>query len=172
MIVSDSENISATMTAAIVVKVIVIPVEIAPKKKVKIAMIGKYVDIGDYTLADSYISVNQALVHAAAFLGVKAEIEWIDAKKLEKDAKESEKLKKYDGILVPGGFGASGIEGKIKAIKIARENNIPFLGLCLGLQLAVAEFARNMCNLEKANSTEIDPKTKNPVIDILPAQKR
>ena len=141
-------------------------------KEIKVVMVGKYVDIGDYNLADSYISINQALQHAAANLNVKVNIEWIDAKKFEKDENELNKLKDYKGIIVPGGFGSSGVEGKIRAIKFARENNIPFLGLCYGMQLAVVEFARNVCGMENANTTEVDKKTRYPIIDILPQQKR
>lgn len=141
-------------------------------KKIHIAMVGKYVDIGDYNLMDSYISINQALQHAAANLNVKVEIEWIDSKKFERDEKILEELKKYNGIIIPGGFGSSGVEGKIKAIKFARENNIPFLGLCYGMQLAVVEFARNVCGMKDANTTEVNNKTRFPVIDILPTQKK
>jgi len=136
----------------------------SPKKQVNIAMICKYIDIGNSKLPDSYVSVNEALKNAGRYIGVNVNIDWIDAKDLKN-------LSKYDGILVPGGFGISGIEGKINAIKYARENNKPFLGLCLGMQLAVVEFARNVCKLESANSTEIDPDTKYPVVDILPEQK-
>jgi len=139
---------------------------------IKVAMVGKYVDIGDFTLSDSYVSINQALQHAAANAGVKVEIVWIDAKKLEKDASALKELKKYNGLIIPGGFGASGVEGKINAIEFARENNIPFLGLCYGMQLAVVEFARNVCGMGGANTTEVDSKTKYPVIDILPTQKK
>ena len=138
-----------------------------PSGFVKIAMVGKYLDIGDYKLMDSYISVNEALKHAGANNNVRVEIEWIDSK--EFDGGNLERLKEFNGVLVPGGFGASGVEGKINAIKYARENNIPFLGLCLGLQLAVVEFARNVCGLD-AHTTEIDEFVKHPVIDILPEQ--
>lgn len=141
-----------------------------PKHKVKIAMVGKYIDIGDFALKDSYISVNESLIHAGAAHDARVEIEWIDAKEFEKNGDKLDELKNYDGVLVPGGFGGSGIEGKIKAIKFARENKIPFLGLCLGLQCAVIEYARNVCGLEKANSTEFNPETPNPVIDIMPDQ--
>jgi CTP synthase len=143
-----------------------------PQGQVNIAMVGKYLDIGDYKLVDSYISVNEALKHACAKHNVKLNLTWIDSKKLEsKDTDIISIMKDFDGIIVPGGFGASGVEGKIKAINYCREHNIPFLGLCYGLQLAVVEFARNVCGLEDAHSTEIDPDTKNPVIDILPEQK-
>lgn len=141
-------------------------------REIKVAMVGKYVDIGDYNLADSYISINQALQHAAANLNVKVKIGWIDAKIFEKNKKALKELKNYNGIIIPGGFGASGTEGKISAIKFARENNIPFLGLCYGMQLAVAEYARNVCGMKDANTTEVNRKTKFPVIDILPAQRK
>ncbi|HZX45047.1 MAG TPA: CTP synthase [Candidatus Nanoarchaeia archaeon] len=141
-------------------------------KPVRVAMVGKYVDIGDFTLTDSYISINQALLHAAANLNAKIEIEWIDSKSFEKDESKLSVLKKYNGIIVPGGFGATGVEGKIAAIKYARENNIPFLGLCYGMQLAVVEYARNVCGLKGANTTEVDKGTKYPVIDILPSQEK
>ncbi len=142
-----------------------------PQKQVHIALIGKYVDIGDFSLTDSYVSVNQALIHAGAALNCKVVIDWIDAKNLEKDAKKVEELKKYDGILVPGGFGASGVEGKIMAAKVARENKIPYLGLCYGMQLAIIEFCRNVLGWHDANTTEVNPDTSYPVIDILDAQK-
>lgn len=142
-----------------------------PSKILKIAMVGKYVDTGSFSLADSYISINEALKHAAANLNVDIHIEWIDSKQFENGRATIDKLKEYDGIIIPGGFGASGVEGKINAIKFARENNIPFLGLCYGMQLAVVEFARNVCGLD-ANTTEVAPKTQNPVIDILPEQKK
>ncbi|MBI2085513.1 MAG: CTP synthase [Candidatus Aenigmarchaeota archaeon] len=139
---------------------------------VKIGIVGKYFDIGSFKLADSYISVIEAVRHAAAWSGVKPEIVWIDSKGFEKNPGKLGDLNNLDGIIVPGGFGSTGIEGKIAAIKYARENNIPFLGLCYGLQLAVIEFARNVCGLKGANSTEIDPNTQYPVIDILPEQKK
>jgi len=143
---------------------------VSPKNRIKIAIIGKYVDIGDYNLADSYISINQALIHAGASLNLGIDIYWIDSKSLEKDKLND--LNEYAGIIIPGGFGVSGVEGKIKAIKFARENNIPFLGLCYGMQLAVVEFARNVCNMADANTTEVNKNTKHPVIDILPTQKK
>ncbi|MFC2143165.1 CTP synthase [Candidatus Aenigmatarchaeota archaeon] len=142
-----------------------------PSKQVNIAMVGKYVDIGDFSLADSYVSINNALMHTGAHLDAGIKITWIDAKELENNHENLNKLSNYDGVIVPGGFGASGVEGKIAAIKYARENNIPFLGLCYGLQLAVVEFSRNVCNLNGANTTENDSSTPNPVIDILEAQK-
>ena len=140
-----------------------------PKKNVKVAIVGKYMDIGDYTLTDSYVSINEALIHAGASLGVSVDISWVDSKTLEGSNKTGV-LEKYDGIIIPGGFGASGVEGKINAVKFARENNKPYLGLCYGLQLAVVEFARNVCGINNANTSENDKKC-SAVIDILPAQK-
>ncbi|OYT55960.1 MAG: CTP synthetase [Candidatus Aenigmarchaeota archaeon ex4484_14] len=141
-----------------------------PKNRVKIAIVGKYIDIGDFTLKDSYISVQEALKHAGAYLDTGVDIDWIDSKKLEQ-TDQLTILKNYDGIIVPGGFGSSGVEGKINAIRVCRENKIPYLGLCFGMQLAIIEIARNICNLEGAHTTEICPETKYPVIDILPSQK-
>ncbi len=142
------------------------------RKEVRIAMVCKYADIGDFTLADSYISINQSLQHAGAHLGVKVKIEWIDSKKFEKDPKTVIQLKNYGGIIVPGGFGESGVEGKIIAINYARENKIPYLGLCYGMQLAVVEFARNVCGMKGAHTTEINKTARFPVIDILPEQRK
>jgi len=140
-----------------------------PKKEIDIAMIGKYVDIGAFTLKDSYISVNEALRHAGATLNVGINIHWIDAKEIEENGTEI--LKNFRGIVVPGGFGLSGVEGKITAIKYARENNIPYLGLCFGMQLAVVEFARNVLGFSNAHTTEVDPKNRNPVIFLMPSQR-
>lgn len=140
-----------------------------PERTIKIAMVGKYVDIGNFSLTDSYISVNQSVLHASAEFAAKTDIEWIDAKKIEREGAQC--LDKFNGIIVPGGFGATGVEGKIMAIKYARKNNIPFLGLCYGLQMAVIEYARNVCNMTSANTTEVDKNTEFPVIDILESQK-
>jgi len=139
-------------------------------KSVKIGIVGKYFDIGTSTLTDSYISVIEAIKHACWNNNLKPDIKWIDSKEFEKHPEKVSILKNMDAVIVPGGFGSSGIEGKIKAIKYVRENKIPYLGLCLGMQLAVIEFARNVCNLEDATSTEFDKKTKNPVVDIIPDQ--
>ncbi|HDI74797.1 MAG: CTP synthetase [Thermoprotei archaeon] len=140
-----------------------------PTHIVNVAMCGKYTK-----LKDSYISIIEALNHAGAKLETKVNLVWIDAEKLEKQNRESEKLrsklKQCDGILALPGFGARGAEGKIEAIRIARENDVPFLGICFGMQLAVVEYARHVAGLKKANSTEIDPKTPHPVIDLLPEQ--
>jgi len=140
------------------------------KEEVKIGIVGKYFDIGSFKLFDSYISVIEAVKHASWKNGFKPKIEWIDSKDFEKDENKLNILDKLDGVIVPGGFGLSGIEGKILAIKYCRENDIPFLGLCLGMQLAVVEFARNVCGLKGANSTEIDENTPHPVITYLPEQ--
>lgn len=143
-----------------------------PERKIRVAMVGKYVDIGDFYLPDSYISINEALKHAGANLNTKVEIEWIDSKIYEEMPSRVEELKGFDGIIVPGGFGTSGVEGKIKAIQFARENNIPYLGLCFGLQLAIVEFARNVCGMRNAHTTEVNPETPYPVVDILPYQRK
>lgn len=139
-----------------------------PKKKIKIAITGKYT-----YLHDSYVSILEALKHCSGELGCKINLKWIETTDIENgkvDVKDA--LKDVDGVIVPGGFGSRGTEGKIECIRYARENNIPFLGLCFGLQLAVVEHARNLCGLKDANSTEINPNTPYPVIDILPEQKR
>lgn len=139
-------------------------------KKVKIGIVGKYFDIGAFKLSDSYISVIEAVKHAAWNNNVRPEIEWIDSKIFEKQPRKIVNLKKVDGIIVPGGFGLSGVEGKIATIKYARENKIPYLGLCLGMQLAVVEYARNVCGLKGANTTEVEKNTPYPVIDFIPDQ--
>ena len=145
---------------------------INPSREIDIAIIGKYLKDGDYKLIDSYISINEAIKHASSKNDVKVRIAWLDSRELENSETDVKKiLSNFRGIIIPGGFGASGVEGKIKAISYCRENDVPFLGLCYGLQLAVVEFARNVCKLEDANTTEIDAKTKYPVIDILPDQK-
>lgn len=135
-----------------------------PKRTVKVALVGKYV-----ALHDAYLSVAEALKHAGIDEEAKVEIEWIDSETLEEDRKE-EILKDVSAIVVPGGFGVRGTYGKIKAIKYARENKIPFLGLCLGMQLSIIEFARNVCGLKDADSSELNPDTKNPVIYLMPEQ--
>jgi len=137
-----------------------------PKHEVKIAMCGKYTE-----LADSYVSVNEALRHAAASCDSRLSIDWIETEVFESDASKLQALSRFDGVLVPGGFGARGTEGKIKAINHARLTNMPFLGICLGFQLATVEFARSV-GLHGANSTEIDPDTPYPVIDLMPDQKQ
>ncbi|HHU31401.1 MAG: CTP synthase [Zhaonellaceae bacterium] len=136
-----------------------------PHHKCCIAVVGKYVE-----LQDAYLSVAEALRSAGIFHDAKIEIRWVHANDVENGGIE-EMLKGVDGILVPGGFGDRGIEGKITAIRYARENKIPYLGICLGMQLAVIEFARNVCGMSYANSTEFDENTPYPVIDLLPEQK-
>ncbi len=138
--------------------------------KVKIGIIGKYFDIGAFKLSDSYISVIEAVKHAAWNNNLHPEIEWIDSKIFEKQPRKIVNLKKVNGIIVPGGFGLSGVEGKISTIKYARENNIPYLGLCLGMQLAVVEYARNVCEMKGANTTEVEKNPAYPVIDFIPDQ--
>jgi CTP synthase len=141
------------------------------KKAVKIGIVGKYFETGKFTLKDSYISVIEAVKQASWFHERRPEIYWLSAEKYEKNPQTIRELKNYDGIIVPGGFGIRGVEGKIKAIEFCRKNKIPFLGLCLGMQLAVVEFARNVCGLKQANSTEVAPNSPQPVIDILPEQE-
>jgi len=141
------------------------------KKTVKIGMVGKYFETGTFTLMDSYISVIESIKHGAWHFEREPEIQWLSAEKYEKDEKNLEELKEFDGIIVPGGFGGRGSEGKIKAIQFCRENKIPYFGLCLGLQMAVIEFARNVCGIKDANSAEFNPDGENNVIDIMPEQK-
>ncbi|MCX5633002.1 MAG: CTP synthase (glutamine hydrolyzing) [Phycisphaerae bacterium] len=136
------------------------------KHEVTIGITGKYTSV-----RDSYASIINALEHSGIALGCKVKIEWIDTSVIT-DKNAAEHLKDVDGIIVPGGFGVRGTEGKIACIKYARANNMPFLGICLGFQMAVIEFARNVCGLKKANSTEIEPACTEPVIDILPEQKK
>jgi CTP synthase len=137
-----------------------------PTAEVKIGLVGKYVE-----LKDAYKSIAESLIHAGVENECKVDVKWIHSEDLE-EGNVSEKLKGLKGILVAPGFGDRGIEGKIAAVKYARENNIPFLGICLGMQCAVVEFGRNILGLKGANSTEINPKTKNPVIDIMEEQKK
>jgi CTP synthase len=137
----------------------------SPRPKVKIALVGKYVE-----LHDAYMSVYEALKHAGLHLGVDVDVDWVHSAELEKD-KGWEEVKGAAGILVPGGFGSRGIEGKIKAIRYARENKVPYLGLCLGMQLMVVEFGRWVLKDEEANSSEFDHNTNNPVIDLMSEQR-
>jgi CTP synthase len=149
------------------------PIERAARatRTVRIALVGKYVQ-----LEDAYLSVCEALRHAAALQDARVEIDWVDSESLEgdedgNDQRVFEQLAGADGILIPGGFGGRGIEGKIAAARFARERQIPYLGICLGMQVAVAEFARHVAGMEGANSTEFDIETPFPVIDLLPEQK-
>ena len=142
------------------------------KKEVKIAVVGKYFGTGNYTLADSYISVIEAIKHASWFNNVTPKLEWIDSEDFERNNTEIKKLSNYDGLIVPGGFGTRGIEGIISAIKYARENKIPYLGLCYGMQLACIEFARNVLGKISANTVEVNPETPDPIIHISPHQAK
>lgn len=142
------------------------------KDVVKIAVVGKYFDTGDFVLSDAYISVIEALKISGGYLGLKTELSWLDSKSFEKGGKVLEKLSKYDGVLVPGGFGETGVEGKIKVIEYVRKNKIPYFGLCYGMQLMVVEYARNVLGLKNAHTVEINPKTTTPIIDIMPDQKK
>ncbi len=140
------------------------------KNTVTIGIVGKYFDIGTSQLSDSYISVIEAVKHAAWNNNLQPDIRWIDSKVFEEDPRKLSSLDDLDGIIVPGGFGLSGIDGKIETIRYARENKIPYLGLCLGMQLAVVEYARNCCGLRDAHTTEVEKKTPHPVIDFIPEQ--
>jgi len=144
-----------------------------PKKEIHLALVGKYVTHGSNKHKDVYISVLEAINHAAAFHGLKVKILAIDSEKIEKlsQKKLSERLKEVEGIVVPQGWGSRGVEGKIRAIRYARENKIPYLGLCFGMQMATIEFARNVLGLKSANSTEVNPRTKHQVIHVMPKQK-
>lgn len=139
-------------------------------KRVKIGLVGKYQKIGDFELQDAYISVVQAIKHAAWEVGVKPEILWFDSEKIEKEG--TAPLSGLNGIIVPQGWGSRGVEGKIKTAGFAREKKVPYLGLCFGMQMAVIEFARNVLGMNRASSTEVDPKTSYPVIHIMPEQKK
>jgi len=136
-----------------------------PREEVTIALVGKYVK-----LHDAYLSVHEALKHAGVQLGAQVRVQWVDAEDMSYE-EAAALLEGVDGVLVPGGFGSRGWEGKILACRVARERGIPYLGICLGMHVAVSEFARNVCGLDGANSTEMDPETPYPVIDLLPEQK-
>jgi len=139
---------------------------VKPENEVKIALIGKYAG-----LTDSYVSMSEALRHGGAACKTRVCITYLEAEKFEKQPQCIEDLKAFDGVFIPYGFGPRGTEGKIAAIKFAREKDIPFLGICYGFQLAVIEFARNVCGLKDANSSEINPNSPHPVIDLMPEQQ-
>lgn len=136
------------------------------RKTVKIAVVGKYFATGDYTLSDSYISVINAIKHAAWHSGVQAELTWIDAEEYEKHPEKTRELGGYNALIVPGGFGTRGIEGILKSIQYARENKLPYLGLCYGMQLATVEFSRHVLGYTDAHTVECNPKSKNLIINI------
>ena len=141
-------------------------------KTIEIGIVGKYFNTGDFVLADSYISVIEAIKHAAWANNRKPIIKWINSEEYEKNPAKLKELKKLSGVIIPGGFGSRGVEGKIKAIEYLRKNKIPFLGLCYGMHMACIEFARNVCGLENANTSEINKNTSHSIIDIMPEQKK
>jgi CTP synthase len=143
----------------------------SPKGEVRIAIAGKYFNSGEFVLSDVYISVIEALKFSAYHLGVRPVITYLNTRDFDSPSADLSPLSTFDAILVPGGFGETGIEGKIRVIQYAREQKVPYLGLCYGMQLMVVEYARHVLGLADANTTEIAPETKHPVIDILPEQK-
>lgn len=145
-----------------------------PKQEMDIAIVGKYFNTGGFVLSDAYVSVIEAIKYSSWHQGAKANLHWLSSEDFEgKDAKKNlKKLSKYDGIIVPGGFGARGIEGKLAVIHYARTNKIPYLGLCYGMQLAVIEFAKNVAGIKRASTPEVDPTSPDLVVDIMPDQKK
>ena len=141
------------------------------KKELHIAIVGKYFNTGDFTLSDSYLSVIEAIKYSSYSLGTKPILTWISSIDYEKDPKRIKELSKYDGIIVPGGFGSRGIEGIISVIEYARIHKIPYFGLCYGMQLMVIEYARNILKLKDANTREVNPTAKDIVIDVMEDQK-
>lgn len=141
------------------------------KDVVKIAMIGKYFETGDFILSDSYLSVIEALKYSSYGQHRKPVISWLNSVDYETDPKKLKELKNYDGIVVPGGFGKRGVEGNLKVVQYARENKIPYFGLCYGMQMMVIEYARNVLGLKDANTREVNPNAKNIVIDVMESQK-
>jgi len=137
-----------------------------PDYSVKIAMCGKYTE-----LHDAYKSITESFIHAGVENNTKVEVVWVNTEKIRDDKSAKKAFDRIDGILIPGGFGSRGAEGKILTSKFARENNVPFLGICLGLQCVVIDFARHVCGIKNANSTEFDSKSPNPVIDLMESQK-
>ncbi|MFA4975302.1 MAG: CTP synthase [Candidatus Paceibacterota bacterium] len=141
------------------------------KDKIKIAMIGKYFETGDYILSDSYLSVIEAIKYSSFGQNRKPVMTWLSSVDFEKNSGKLKELKKYDGIIIPGGFGSRGVEGNLNVIKYARENKIPYFGLCYGMQMMVIEYARNILGLKDANTREVNPNSKNMVIDVMESQK-
>jgi len=144
----------------------------AYQEEVHIGVLGKYFTTGDFILSDVYFSVIESIKHAAWANKRKPVLTWLNSEEYEKDPKKVKELSKFDGIVVPGGFGSRGVEGKMLAIKYVREHKIPYLGLCYGMQLAVIEFARNVLGLVDAHTAEVNPKTSNPIIHIMPSQEK
>lgn len=142
------------------------------KIELNIAVVGKYFDTGEFTLSDAYVSVIEAVKFSAFWKDSTTNLTWINSKDYEADPKKIRELSNYDGIIVPGGFGESGIEGILMAIEYARKNKIPYLGLCYGMQLMVVEYARNVIGWKDAHTAEINPKSSHLVIDIMPEQKK
>ncbi len=140
-------------------------------KQVRIAIIGKYFETGDFVLADSYLSVIEALKYSAYATGRHPVLTWMNALDFENNPKKLQDLKDFDGVLIPGGFGSRGVEGKLKVIEYVRKNKIPYFGICYGMQLMVIEYARNVLKLKDANTREVDPKSKNLVVDVMESQK-
>ncbi len=141
-------------------------------KEVHIGIVGKYFGTGDFVLSDSYLSVIESIKHAAWANNAVPRIQWLDAEEYEKHPEKLHELKQFDGIIVPGGFGSRGVEGKIRAIEYVRKNKIPYFGLCYGMQLAVIEFARNVAKLSGAHTAEINPKAAHKIIDLMMEQKQ
>jgi CTP synthase len=141
------------------------------KQTVKIAMIGKYFETGDFILSDSYLSVIEAIKYSSYVQGRKPIISWLNSVDYEKSPAKLKELKKYDGIVLPGGFGTRGVEGNLKVVEFARKNKIPYFGLCYGMQMMVIEYARNVLNMKDANTREVNPNSKSMVIDIMESQK-
>lgn len=141
------------------------------KDEVRIAVVGKYFDTGDYVLSDAYLSIIEALKYSGYYLGKKTKLVWLNASDFEGKKAPLAELIGFDGILVPGGFGSRGVEGKLAVIRFAREHKIPYFGICYGMQLAVIEYARNVLGLKDATSREIDPKSKHIIVDIMEGQK-
>lgn len=141
------------------------------KKEIKIAVIGKYFDTGDFTFSDSYLSVIEAIKYSSYSQHCKPVLTWLSSGDFEKNPAKVKELKKFDGIIVPGGFGSRGVEGKLKVIEYARKNKIPYFGLCYGMQLMVIEYARNVLGIKDATTREINATSKNCVIDIMESQK-
>jgi CTP synthase (UTP-ammonia lyase) len=137
-----------------------------PDSEINIAMCGKYTE-----LHDAYKSITESFIHAGVENNTKVKVVWVNTEKIKNDKDAAKSFKNIDGILLPGGFGSRGAEGKILTSKFARENNIPFLGICLGLQCAVIDYARNVCKIDDANSSEFKPKSKNKVIDLMESQR-